>query len=201
MSGGSKWAQRHAQRLYIGPVATPPLRHLPSDWLLLQPGLLALPPSSHHLLTFAGLPVCLQLEAVVAVAGRPVEGGDAVVLAAQQRTVAYELCERAGDTRSGPRTWQPPPDGGEEGQRSKVCIDLHPTPANPSETTFKACCVGGERGLGSIYCILQVGLASLGPMERGVAVCWSPRECGQGILFPDKPLICLGPRRWLQGWG
>lgn len=58
------------------------------------PASLLLPPARKHLhtFTFAGLAICLQLEAVVAVAGGPVECGDTVVLAAQLRTVASELC-------------------------------------------------------------------------------------------------------------
>lgn len=42
--------------------------------------------------TLAGLAVRLQLEAAVAVAGGPVEGGDTVVLAAQMGTLSSLLC-------------------------------------------------------------------------------------------------------------
>lgn len=62
-----------------------------------QPGLLACPPACSstqclHPHTFTGLAIRLQLEGVVAVAGGSVECGDTVVLAAQVRTVASELC-------------------------------------------------------------------------------------------------------------
>lgn len=88
-----------------------------------------------HSHTFAGLAICLQLKAVVAVAGGPVECGDTVVLAAQLRTGSLELCVGAGNTPSGLQTGRPHPD-----------CHLPPTPVKPWETTSEARHVGDGRG-------------------------------------------------------
>lgn len=121
----------------VGCVARPPLLNFPSDFLLPQPDLLDLAPSSPintQVLTFAGLAICLQLEAVVAVASGSIECGDTVVLAAQLRTVASELC-------GGQMTHTQAPD---------LAATPRLQPSLTSRQPFRAYSGRDGRGLGSI---------------------------------------------------
>lgn len=145
--------------------------------------------------TFAGLAICLQLKAVVAVAGGPVECGDTVVLAAQLRTLSLELCGGggAGNMLSRPQTWQPlHPD-----------CHLPPTPVNPWEPLPRPRGVRDERGFRSyLICFASEETETQEGCKMG------PRSHSQLWLRGHIPLLRLlwtpsvprGERFW-QLWG